>query len=175
MLAEVELGSIEDGTAIGTALATAVNRIKDTEAESKVIILLTDGQNNRGEIDPVTAAEIAATMGVRVYAIGVGTYGEAPYDVDRRFGGTQRQMIPVEIDEDMLRKVSDHTGGRYFRATTASALRDIYAEIGELETTRTETRIYTDYQEQFGRFLWPGLGALLLEVLLNTTILRRFP
>lgn len=175
MLEEVSTGIIEDGTAIGTAVATAVNRLKDTEAESKVVILLTDGQNNRGEVDPVTAADLAAALGVRIYAIGVGTYGEAPYTVNTPFGGSRRQMIPVEIDEDMLQSVSAKTGGQYFRATSKTALRDIYARIGELETTRIETLTYTDYQERYERYLWPALLLLVLEVLLSTTLLRRFP
>jgi len=175
MLSEVEVGAIQDGTAIGTALATAVNRLKDTVAESKVIILLTDGQNNRGEIDPVTASEVAATLGVRIYAIGVGAYGEAPFVVDSPFGGRQRQMVPVEIDEDMLRSITDQTDGQYFRATNEQALREIYTKIGELETTEIETRIYTDYEEHFNRFLLPGLILVLLEILLRTTYLRRFP
>ncbi|MCY4171200.1 MAG: VWA domain-containing protein [Bacteroidetes bacterium] len=175
MLSEVKVGAIQDGTAIGTALATAVNRLKDTVAESKVIILLTDGQNNRGEIDPVTASEVAATLGVRIYAIGVGTYGEAPFYVDSPFGGRQRQMVPVEIDEDMLRSITDQTDGQYFRATNEQALREIYATIGELETTEIETRIYTGYEDHFNRFLLPGLILVLLEILLRTTYLRRFP
>ena len=175
MLTEVEVGAIEDGTAIGTALATAVNRLKDTEAESKVIILLTDGQNNRGEVDPVTASEVAATLGVRVYAIGVGTYGEAPFITDHPFAGRQRQMVPVEIDEDMLRSVATNTGGQYFRATNKQTLREIYAEIGELEKTKIETRIYTDYEERYAFFLWPAFGLILLELLLANTRLRRFP
>ena len=175
MLEEVEVGDIEDGTAIGTALATAVNRLKDTEAESKVIILLTDGQNNRGEVDPVTAADVAAALGVRIYAIGVGTHGEAPYRVDRPFGGSVQQMIPVEIDEDMLRSVSSNTGGRYFRATNEDALRAIYTQIGELETTKVESFTYTTYQERYARFLWPAVWLVMLEVLLSTTLFRRFP
>lgn len=175
MLGEVEVGAIEDGTAIGTALATAVNRLKETEAESKVIILLTDGQNNRGEVDPVTASEVAATLGVRVYAIGVGTYGEAPFVIDNPFTGRQRQMVPVEIDEDMLSSVAANTGGQYFRATNKQALRDIYQEIGDLEKTKIETRIYTDYEERYALFLWPAFGLILLEVLLANTRLRRFP
>ena len=175
MLGEVEVGAIEDGTAIGTALATAVNRLKDTEAESKVLLLLTDGQNNRGEVDPVTASDVAATLGVRVYAIGVGTYGEAPFIIDHPFAGRQRQMVPVEIDEDMLKSVATNTGGQYFRATNKQTLRDIYEEIGELEKTKIETRIYTDYEERYTLFLWPAFGLLLLEVLLANTRLRRFP
>lgn len=175
MLAEVDVGVIEDGTAIGTALATAVNRLKDTEAESKVIILLTDGQNNRGEVDPVTASEVASVLGVRIYAIGVGTYGEAPFIVDHPFAGPQQQMVPVEIDENMLQSISGGTGGLYFRATDKEALRNIYDQIGELEKTRTETRIYTDHDEQYGRYLWPAILLMLLEVILSSTVLRRFP
>lgn len=175
MLAEVEVGVIEDGTAIGTALAMAVNRLKDSEAKSKVVILLTDGQNNRGELSPETAAEIARTLGIRVYAIGVGQHGEAPFVVDHPFAGRQRRMIPVEIDEEMLRAVADMTGGQYFRATNNRALREIYLEIGELEKTKIEERMYTDYDERYTFFLFPGLGLLFLEILLSTTIFRRFP
>ena len=175
MLSEVEVGVIEDGTAIGTALAMAVNRLKDTEAESKVIILLTDGQNNRGELSPETAAEVARTLGVRVYAIGVGTRGQAPFVIDHPFAGRQRRMIEVEIDEEMLTQVAESTGGRYFRATNNEALREIYAEIGELEKTRIEERVYTDYEERYPRFLIPAFVLLMLELLLSTTILRRFP
>lgn len=175
MLNEVQVGLIDDGTAIGTALATAVNRLKETDAKSKVIILLTDGQNNRGEVDPVTASEVAATLGVRIYAIGVGTYGEAPFVRDLPFGGRQRQMVPVEIDEDMLRTVAENTSGRYFRATNKQTLREVYEEIGELEKTQIETRIYTDYQERYALFMWPAFVLLFLELLLSTTRLRRFP
>lgn len=175
MLSEVEVGVIEDGTAIGTALAMAVNRIKDTEAESKVVILLTDGQNNRGELSPETAAEVAQAMGVRVYTIGVGAYGEAPFVIDHPFAGRQRRMVPVDIDETMLQKVAETTGGRYFRATNNQALREIYAEIGELERTRIEERIYTDYEERYADFLLPGFLLLLLGIGLDTTLLRRFP
>lgn len=175
MMNEVETGVIEDGTAIGTALAMAVNRLKESTAESKVIILLTDGQNNRGELSPETAAEVARTMDARIYAIGVGAHGEAPFVVDHPFAGRQRRMVPVEIDEEMLQAIADRTGGRYFRATNNEALREIYAEIGELEKTRIEERVYTDFDERYASFLFPGLGLLLLEVLLSTTLLRRFP
>ncbi len=175
MLGEVEVGVIEDGTAIGTALAMATNRLKDTEAVSKVVILLTDGQNNRGEVDPVTAAEVAAALGVRVYPVGVGAYGEAPFVIDHPFAGQQRRMMRVEIDEDMLRAVAAKTGGRYFRATDKEALREIYAEIGELEKTKIEERTYTDYEERYAIFLWPAFGLLLLDVLLSSTRLRKLP
>ncbi len=175
MLDEVEVGMIEDGTAIGTAVAMAVNRLKDSTAESKVLILLTDGQNNRGEIDPVTASEVAEAMGVRVYAVGVGAYGEAPFLFDDPFGGQRRRMVPVEIDEEMLATVAENTGGRYFRATNKQALREIYREIGMLEKTKIEERIYTNYQERYALFLLPAFGLLLLELLLSNTRLRRFP
>jgi Ca-activated chloride channel family protein len=175
MLNEVNVGVIEDGTAIGTALAMAVNRLKDTEAESKVVILLTDGQNNRGELSPETAAEVARTMGVRVYSIGVGQHGEAPFPTNSPFSGRSTRMVPIEIDEDMLKAVADMTGGKYFRATNNRALREIYDEIGELEKTRIEERVYTDYEERYAEFLFPGLGLLVLSVLLSTTLFRKFP
>jgi Ca-activated chloride channel family protein len=175
MLDEVRVGVIEDGTAIGTALAMATNRLKNTEAESKVIILLTDGQNNRGEIDPVTAAEVAETIGVRVYSIGVGTRGQAPFIVDHPFTGQSRRMMPVQIDEDMLRTVAQQTGGQYFRATSKEGLRTVYEEIDELEKTEIEERVYTDREERYPLFLWPAFGLLCVEVLLSTTVLRRFP
>ena len=175
MLGEVEVGVIEDGTAIGTALAMAVNRLKDTEAQSKIIILLTDGQNNRGEIDPVTAAEVAEAINVRTYTIGVGAYGEAPFIIDHPFAGRQRRMVPVEIDEDMLRTVAEKTGGQYFRATNKEALSTIYKEIGELEKTKVEERVYTDFNERYAQFLWPAFALLFVEVILATTRMRRFP
>ncbi|HEX7069316.1 MAG TPA: VWA domain-containing protein [Rhodothermales bacterium] len=175
MLQEVEIGIIEDGTAIGTALAMAVNRLKETEAKSKVVILLTDGQNNRGEIDPVTAAEVAAAMNVRVYTIGVGTHGQAPVVIDHPFTGRQVQMVDVDIDEDMLRSVASKTGGQYFRATDKEKLREIYAQIAELEKTKIEELSYTSYKERYALFLWPALGLLLAELLLVNTRLRRFP
>ena len=175
MLDEVEVGVIEDGTAIGTAIAMGVNRLKNSAAESKVLILLTDGQNNRGEIDPVTASEVAQTMDVRIYSIGVGTHGEAPFPFDDPFGGQRRQMIPVEIDEDMLSSIAKKTGGRYFRATNKETLQSIYVEIGELEKTEIEERFYTDYTERYAIFLWPAFGLLLLELLLSGTRLRRTP
>lgn len=175
MLSEVEVGAIEDGTAIGTALTVAVNRLKETEATSKVVILLTDGQNNRGEIDPVTAADVAKAIGIRVYAIGVGAYGEAPVMIDHPLVGRQQRMMPVEIDEDMLRTVAAETGGKYYRATDKQALKRIYDEIGELEKTKIEEQIYTDYDERYAEFLFPAFLLLLLEVLLSSTRLRRLP
>jgi Ca-activated chloride channel family protein len=173
MLEEVEIGAVEDGTAVGTALATAVNRLKDSDADSKVAILLTDGRNNRGQIDPRTAAEVAQTMGVRVYAIGVGSSGEAP---------EQTELIPGKqpdrstgVDAEMLRAVSTSTGGQYFSATNRDALETIYAEIDTMETAPVDERIYTDRTERYPWFLGGALGLVLLEVALSTTLFRRFP
>lgn len=135
LLREVQSGMIEDGTALGLGLANAVNRLKDSPAKSKVVILLTDGVNNRGAIAPVTAAELAKTYGIRVYTIGVGTYGEAPYPVPSPFG-VQLQNMRVEIDEDVLRQIATVTGGQYFRATDNSKLEQIYKEIDQLEKVR---------------------------------------
>lgn len=175
MLQAVEVGMIEDGTAIGTAMITGINRLRESEAKSKVIILLTDGQNNRGEIDPGTAAEAAAAMKVRVYTIGVGAYGSAPFMADDPFYGQRMMQIPVEIDEEMLEDVAKKSGGKYFRATNSDALREIYHEIGELEKTKIEERIYTDYAELYPFFLWPVFGLIFLEIALVTTRLRRVP
>ncbi len=175
MLTQVEVGAIDDGTAIGTALVTAVNRLKDSEATSKVVILLTDGQNNRGEIDPGTAADVAGTMGVRVYTIGVGARGTAPYTTNDPFSGRRVTQVPVQIDEETLRNVAGKTGGQYFRATNTQALRTIYDEIGQLEKTKVEERIYTNYAELFHLFLWPAFILIMLEILLGTTRLRAMP
>lgn len=172
MLEEVEIGAVEDGTAVGTALATAVNRLKDSEAESKVAILLTDGRNNRGQIDPRTAAEVAATMGVRVYAIGVGSTGDAAAEAERVPG---EQQGPSGVDAEMLRAVSAATGGQYFSATNRDALERIYTEIDTMEAAPVDERIYTDRTEQYPWFLFPALGLVLLEVGLSTTLFRRFP
>ena len=170
MLHEVRMGVIEDGTAIGTAIATATARLRDSEAASKVIILLTDGQNNRGEIDPTTAAEVAEALGVKIYAIGVGGEG------GQVSGGLFGQLLQIpEVDEATLREVAQKTGGRYFRATDAEALRSIYEAISELEKTEVEETSYVDVEERYGWFLWPAIGLLLLNVLLVNTRLRRVP
>ncbi|HLT46124.1 MAG TPA: VWA domain-containing protein [Rubricoccaceae bacterium] len=172
MLREVQMGLIEDGTAIGTAIATATARLRDSEAESKVIILLTDGQNNRGEIDPVTAAEVAEALGVKIYAIGVGGEGGGAGGLGGIFGPL---FQAPEVDEATLRAVAQKTGGRYFRATDADALRSIYAAISELERTPVEETTYVDVAERFAWFLGPALACLALSVLLSTTRLRRVP
>ena len=171
LLREIQSGMIEDGTAIGMGLATAVNRIKDSEAKSKVIILLTDGVNNRGEIAPATAAGIAKTYGIRVYTIGVGTQGMAPYPVQTPFG-IQYQNMPVEIDEAILQEISQTTGGKYFRATDNDKLVQVYNEIDKLEKSKIDVKQFSRKEE---KFLIPALvafGLLILEVLIRNTLFR---
>lgn len=164
-----------DGTAIGNGLATAVARLRDSQAESKVVILLTDGENNAGEVDPVTAAQVANTFGIRVYTIGAGTRGTAMYPYEHPLFGKQYRPIQVEIDEELLTRIADITGGRYFRATNTEKLREIYREIGELEKTRIEVKAFTQYTELFATYAGAGLLLVLLEVLLGGTVLRRLP
>lgn len=174
LLKEVKSGMIEDGTAIGMGLATAVTRLKDSKAKSRVIILLTDGVNNRGVIDPLTAAGIAQSFGIRVYTIGVGTVGVAPYPVQTPFG-TQYQDMQVEIDEALLQKIADQTGGKYFRATDNRTLKDIYGEIDRLEKTKIEVTQFRRHKEEFyGAAMSAGL-LVLLEVLLAQTVFRKSP
>jgi len=174
LLKEVKNGMIADGTAIGLALANGVNRLKDSKAKSRVMILLTDGVNNRGEIDPITAAKIAATYGIRVYTVGVGAQGEAPYPVETPFG-IQRRLIPVDLDEKTLTAVADMTGGKYYRATDNKKLKAIYKEIDQLERTKIEVTAYKRYSEKFYNWLLLGLIALLFEVGLSSTLLRKIP
>lgn len=171
---DIKLGLIEDGTAIGSGLATAVARLTDSDAVSRVVILLTDGVNNRGEIAPLTAAEIAKTYGIRVYAVGVGSHGTAPYPVQTPFG-TRYQDMKVEIDEDVLKEIARITGGKYFRATDNDALKKVYEEIDQLEKTKIEVTEFSKKQEQFRRFALIALVLIGLEVLLRTTFLRSIP
>jgi Ca-activated chloride channel family protein len=174
LLSQVKSGMIEDGTAIGNAIANGVNRLKDSKSKSKIIILLTDGVNNAGEVDPVFAAQIAKTFGIRIYTIGVGTKGEAPYPVQTPFG-TRYQMIPVEIDESVLRQISSITGGEYFRATDNKTLQAIYDKIDKLEKSRVEITSYRNAKELFYGWLGAGLFLLVLEVGLSKSIFRRLP
>ncbi|MEL6615565.1 MAG: VWA domain-containing protein [Bacteroidota bacterium] len=174
MLGEVRIGVVEDGTAIGTALATAVARLRDSDAESKVVILLTDGQNNRGEVDPLTAAEAAEALGVRVYAIGVGAEGGSTMRNQLPFGGSILGPS-AEVDEETLQAVAQQTGGRYFRATDTEALRSIYEAIGELEKTEIDETVFLDVDEKYPLVLWPALVLLALSVVLATTRLRTVP
>ena len=174
LLREVKNGMIADGTAIGLAIANGVNRLKDSKAKSKVMILLTDGVNNRGEIDPITAARIAATYGIRIYTVGVGAQGEAPYPVQTPFG-IRRQLIPVDLDEKGLTQVAEMTGGKYYRATDNRKLKAIYKEIDQLERTKIEVTAYKRYSELYGGWLFAGLLAVLVEVGLSATVLRKNP
>ena len=171
----IQSGMIEDGTAIGLGLANAVSRIKDSQAKSKVIILLTDGSNNRGEIAPVTASEIAKTFGTRVYTIGVGTKGEAPYPFRLPGGMIQTQMIPVDIDEPTLKQIATTTGGQYFRATDNASLKEIYSEIDQMEKTKISVREYSKKQEEYKNIALLLLALLLLELLLKHTLLKKIP
>lgn len=172
LLDDLEMGIIEDGTAIGMGLATAINRLKESQAESKVIILLTDGQNNAGEIDPVTAADLATTYGIKIYTIGAGTRGTAPYPVQDPIFGRRYQNIEVNIDEEMLSQVASMTGGQYFRATDSEQLSNIYEEIDELEKSEVEELIYTDYKDLYIYFLGGALALLILSVIIDRTLLR---
>jgi Ca-activated chloride channel homolog len=174
LLKPIKSGMIEDGTAIGLGLATAVNRLKDSKAKSKVIILLTDGVNNRGEIDPMTAAQIAQSYGIRVYTVGVGTIGEAPYPVQTPFG-VRYQMIPADIDEKMLRDIAGLTGGKYFRATDNRKLKSIYDEIDQMEKTRIEVRSYRRYSELYYSLIFASFFLLLIDVGMANTFLRKIP
>lgn len=174
LIDEVKSGMIEDGTAIGDGLGTAVNRLKESQAISKVIILLTDGENNRGFIDPLSAAEIAKVYNLRVYTIGIGTIGTAPYPFDTPFG-IQYQQVEVRIDEELLGQIADMTGGKYFRATNKSKLEDIYKEIDQLEKSKIDVTEFRKKNEEFLPFALGALMILLLDIVLSTTILRRYP
>ncbi len=174
LLRQVRPGMVEDGTAIGMAIAQGVNRLKDSRAKSRVMILLTDGVNNRGEIDPLTAAQIAQTFGIRIYTVGVGTEGEAPYPVQTPFG-IRYQNIPVDVDEQTLQKIAEITDGQYFLAKNNRTLRDIYAEIDQMEKTRIEVRAYRSYAELFVEWAGAGLVLMLFEIGLSGTILRKHP
>ena len=175
MLSRLRSGVVDDGTAIGNGLATAINRLRESSAKSKVIILLTDGVNNRGQISPLMAAEIARDMGIKVYTIGVGTRGRAPYPAVDMFGNQTTIMADVEIDEELLREISSMTGGAYYRAENDEALRQIYAEINELETSKVQVTNYQTYDELF--LLWALLGLLLLglEFIFDKVVLNRLP
>ena len=173
LMKEVQTDLIEDGTAIGNGLATAVARLKDSDAKSRVVILLTDGVNNMGEIDPGMATEIAKTYGIRVYTIGVGAMGTAPYPVQTPWG-VELRNIPVEIDEPLLKGIADGTGGRYFRATDNTKLSEIYAEIGQMEKTRTSVDSFPVYKDLFKNYALAALLCLLLEILI-AALTRRLP
>jgi Ca-activated chloride channel homolog len=175
-LARLELGAIDDTrTAIGSALSTAINRLRELKSKSKIIILMTDGQSNAGKVPPITVAEATKTLGIKVYTIGVGTRGTAP--MPQYWGGRKvgYRQVPVDIDEDTLQKIADLTGGKYYRADNAKRFQAIYAEIDRLEKTEAEVKKFSRHNELFAWLITPGLGLLLLEVLLRHTIWRRLP
>lgn len=172
MLKDMKCGMLEDGTAIGDGLASAVSRLKDSEAISKVVILLTDGDNNAGSIDPNTAAEMAKLFGIRVYTIGAGTRGTAPSPVQTPFGGIQYQQVPVTINETLLQQIADETGGKYFRAESESKLQQIYDEIDKMERSKIEVNEFKRLHEEFYPFVIWGLILLVLSFILKNTIFK---
>ena len=167
-------GLIEDGTAIGMGIANAVTRLKDSKAKSKVIILLTDGSNNRGDISPLTAAEIAKQFGIRIYTIGGGTNGTAPYPM-QTYAGTQYVNVPVEIDEKTLTEIAGTTNGNYFRATSNSKLKEVYQEIDKLEKTKLNVKEFSKREEEYQVFAWIAFFCILLELLLRNSVLKKIP
>lgn len=175
LLDQIQLGTLEDGTAIGLGLASAVNRLKDSEAKTKIVVLLTDGVNNAGEVDPLTAADLAKQFGVRVYTVGVGKEGTSFLPIqDPRFG-TRLLKVETQIDERMLETLAKKTGGRYFRAQDTRALRDIFKEIDKLEKTEIEVENFMHYEEQYFWFLWPALLVLLGEIVWRGLVFVKIP
>ncbi|KKC50636.1 vWA domain-containing protein [Porphyromonas gulae] len=174
MVQDLQMGVLDDGTAIGMGLATAVNRLKDSKAKSRVVILLTDGSNNMGDITPRMAADIARTFGIRVYTVGVGTRGEAPFPIQTEFG-VRIQNVPVDIDEPTLDGIADVSGGKYFRAVDNETLNEIYKEIDKLEKTRLMTKSFKAYEEKYFVYALIAFLLLLTEFLLRNTLLRSNP
>ena len=172
---DLRMGMLEDGTAIGSGLATALNRLKRVPDRSKVILLLTDGENNRGTIDPRTAAAAAAALGVKVYTIGVGTEGEAPIPTGRGVTGFRYEILPVRIDEKLLQEIAQGTGGRYFRAKDSEALSRIFQQIDQLEKTPIHVTSYTSFEELLRPFILAGLVTLAMELVLTATVAVRVP
>ncbi len=175
LVEEVQIGMIADGTAIGMGLATAVNRLRDSKAKSKVIILITDGENNAGNIDPVTAAELAKTFGIKAYTIGVGRGGLVPFPVNDPLFGKRYVQANVEIDEMTLKRIADITGGLFFRARDTQSLAQIYEKINQLEKTEIKVKEYRSYEELFHYVLIPALALLFIEIFLSRTVLLRVP
>ena len=165
LLKEQQIGAIEDGTAIGMGIATAVNRLKESEGQSRIIILLTDGQNNAGEIDPLTASDLASVYNIKIYTIGAGTRGTAPYPIQDPVHGKIYRNIRVDIDEEMLQEIANKTNGRYYRATDTEELWEIYNRIDQLEKTKVDEIIYVHTEDQYEWFLIPAIGCLLLSLI----------
>lgn len=174
-LKRVEIGTIEDGTAVGSAISSSLNRLKDTKAKSKIIILLTDGMNNAGKISPLTAADAAKALGIKIYTIGAGSKGLVPFPAQDFWGRKVYQNVKIDIDEETLKKIAEETKAKYYRATDTESLREIYKEIDALEKTEFEEKAYLRYKELFSGFLISGLIFLILEFILSNTILRKMP
>ena len=174
-LEQLRLGLIEDGTAIGSAITAGLNRLRDLPSKSRIVILMTDGQNNAGKVPPMTAAEAAEALKVKVYTIGVGTRGTAPYPQTDVFGQTRYVPMQVDIDEELLGRIAERTGGKYFRAVSMESLREIYEEIDRLERSEAEITKYQRYNEVFSWFAIPGLVLLLMELVLAHTVWRKLP
>lgn len=174
-LDDAEIGMIEDGTAIGSAIIAAANRLKDSDAESKIIILLTDGSNNAGEVQPETAAAAAAALGIKIYTIGAGAKGTAPYPATDVFGRTVYTQVPVEIDEELLQRVAEQAGGTFFRATDGESLKSIYSQIDEMETTPIEFDAFMQHRELYPAIVIAALALLIVEIIASHTVLRRLP
>ncbi|MFA4991003.1 MAG: VWA domain-containing protein [Candidatus Omnitrophota bacterium] len=175
LLEKIQIGMIEDGTAIGTAIAMGANRLRDSTAKSKIMILLTDGVNNAGKIDPLTAANAAKALGIKIYTIGAGQPGGALYPLEDPIFGKRYVRMDTEIDEALLRKIADQTGGLYFRAKDKDGLKEIYKTIGQLEKTKIETKEYANYTELAGYFLLPGFLILFSEIILANTLFLKIP
>jgi Ca-activated chloride channel family protein len=175
LVQEVDIGMLEDGTAIGVALATACNRLKDSEAKNRVVVLLTDGQNNAGSVDPTTAAKVASSLGIKVYTIGVGTRGVVPMPVNDPLLGKRIVPMQVDIDTETLKNIADITKGKFFLATDSEELKEIYNKIDELEKTKIESKTYTNYTDHFAWFALPALCLLFLELVARELILREIP
>jgi Ca-activated chloride channel family protein len=174
-LERIRIGDIEDGTAVGSAIMSSLNRLRDSGAKSKIIVLLTDGINNAGKVSPSVAAEAAKALDVKIYTIGAGTKGLAPYPVKTAWGDTVYQNVKIDIDEDTLKQIAEETSGKYYRATDTRSLKQIYKEIDSLEKTTIEEIGFTRYNEHFYIFLIPALMLLLFEIILSNTLLRRLP
>lgn len=174
-LERLRIGLVEDGTAIGSAIAAAANRLKDKEAKTKLIVLLTDGDSNAGKVQPLTAAEAAKALGIRIYTIGAGTEGEAPFPLQNAFGRTIYRNVLVKFDEKTLSEIATITNGQYFRATDTNSLRKIFSEIDKMEKTKIEVERTAQYRDLFQYVLIPGIACLLLEILLSQTVWRRLP
>lgn len=174
-LERIRIGLVEDGTAIGSALASALNRLKDKEAKSKIVVLLTDGDNNMGKVTPLTAAEAAQALGTKVYTVGSGSRGNAPYPFVDNFGRTIYRQIPVEFDEETLQQIAAMTGGSYFRATDTQSLQRIFSEIDALEKSEVEVQKVAQYRDLFPWLVLAGLALLMAEIILGQTVWRRLP